>query len=344
MSALPAKKLSTPTSTVDAILITGVDSKYFLMACLLYQSLKPTALAKNFFVLDFGLQEEERAFFKAKGVLVDSPARDPAGVPHTHPWALKALLYDYVATIPSASNIIWIDSDIIVNRNFDAALRSLLDDMTADDAAVAASPEMMISDFMVAFAHLTIGPFIRAHAERKIPFTVDYYNSGFIIFRSMGLLKEWGELAKSSPFHEMFDQNLFNLLLHGGIKVQALPRKRWNFHGSDFDDPEVDSADPMVLHVTSHRAPLHYKVYQCWFAGRQSHRYELRLCIRKHFLDRQFALLEQFVSSEHAALSTCHLLPAQWSAGQSFISWNLSGDQACPCKSGKSYEHCHGVA
>jgi lipopolysaccharide biosynthesis glycosyltransferase len=328
----------------DTILITGVDSKYFLMACLLYQSLKPTSLAKNFFILDFGLQDEEKAFFKSKGILVDTPAREPADAPHTHPWALKAMLYDYVGKLSPVSNIIWIDSDIVVNPNFGAALRNLLDGMASNDVAVAASPEMIISDFMVAFAHLAIGPFIRAHAARKIPFMADYYNSGFIVFRSMVLLREWGELAKSTPFHEMFDQNLFNLLLHGGIKVQALPRSVWNYHGSDFEDHEADGADPMVLHVTSHRAPLHYRVYQCGFAGSQSRRYELRLLIRKHFLDRQFTLLEQFVSSEQAALCACNLLPARWPDGKFFVVWNLPSDLPCPCKSGKSYEHCHGLA
>ena len=124
----------------DAILVTGVDSKFFLMACLLYQSLKPTALAKRFFILDFGLKEKEKAFFRGKGILVDAPAPATAGQGGIHPWALKAMLYDHVAKLPPASNVIWIDSDILVNRNIDSALRMLLDDMASKDVAVAASP------------------------------------------------------------------------------------------------------------------------------------------------------------------------------------------------------------
>jgi hypothetical protein len=316
----------------DTILVTGVDSRFFLMACLLHQSLKPV---KNFFLLDFGLKEEEKAFFKAKGILVDAPVK--AG---THPWASKAMLYDYVAQLPLAANIVWIDSDIVVSRNFNAALGDLLAGMAGTDISVAASPEMTIADVMSRFAHLNLWPFIRAHAERKIPFTADYYNSGFIIFRSAAPLKEWSELAKTTPFHQLFDQNLFNLVLHNGVTAQPLPRKTWNFHANDFDDDQA--ANPLVLHVKSDRAPLHYTVDRCGLAGGQGHGYELRLLNRKHFRDRQFALLEEFVSSERAALSACNLLPSDWPKDKFFITWDMPGNQACPCQSGKPYEQCHG--
>lgn len=320
----------------DAILVTGVDSRFFLMACLLHQSLKSTAFAKKFFVLDFGLKQDEKAFFKAKGILVEAPVMAGA-----HPWALKAMLYDYVAGLPPATNIIWIDSDIFVSRNFSSALSALLDGMAGTDTAVAASPEMTFGDVIDRFAHLNLWPFIRAQTARKIPFTADYYNSGFIIFRAMGLLKQWSDLAKSTPFHQLFDQNIFNLLLHDGVRVQALPRNMWNFHAGDFDAGE---GDPLVVHVTSDRAAHHYTVYECGFAGRPGRDYELRLLTNRHFLGRQFALLQEFVSSERATLAASHLIPADWPEGRFFITWNIPGDQACPCQSGKPYERCHGSA
>lgn len=319
----------------DTIIVTGADSKFFLMACLLYQSIRQTSVAPNFFVLDFGLNENEKSFFRAKGILVEAPG----GMGDAHPWAQKAMLYHYLPR--PASNVIWIDSDILVGKGFGTALHAVLDDMAHRQIAVAASPEMQTGEFLSRFSNLNIWPFIRALTERKIPLQTDYYNSGFIIFRSAEILNEWGALAKSTPFHALFDQNIFNLVIQGSA-VLALPRRIWNFHAGDFDQ-EFSGEMPLVLHVTSHRPDRNYKVHACRFARVKAGGYELRLLNARHFLDYQFQILEQFLASERAALAACGLVPADWPREKFAIAWNIAGDQPCPCQSGKPYQACHGA-
>ena len=143
----------------------------------------------------------------------------------------------------------------------------------------------------------------------------------------------------SKPGAGQFDQNIFNLVVQGGVRILSLPRRVWNFHASDFDE-EFSGEEPMVLHVTSHR-PEHYKVHACGFTGAQNGGYELRLLNARHFLDYQFQVLEQFVSSEKVALCASGLLPPDLPEGKFFVEWNIPGDQSCPCQSGKPYADCH---
>ena len=112
--------------------------------------------------------------------------------------------------------------------------------MAKHEIDVAASPELKISDILSQFPHLNFDLFKQALSDRHIPTDADYYNSGFIVFRTRNLLKEWNRLAGSTPFYALFDQNLFNLIIHNGVK--ALDRKSTRLNSSHSQQSRMPSS------------------------------------------------------------------------------------------------------
>jgi SEC-C motif-containing protein len=320
----------------ESVIITGCDSSYFLLACLLEHSLKRSGFSGKFWVLDFGLAENEKAFLARKGVLIEYPEKP---LPKMHPVVLKTKLSDYLSHLDRTATYVWMDCDILVAKSFPGELENLLAGMDERGSRLAASPEVKVQDILSNYPDLNVEPFRKKVADLSIPMQSDYLNAGFIIFRSFEFMERWKALAEEIPFHAIYDQNIFNLLAHGEPNVTKLPRLLWNFHGEDLCD--MNGASPHVLHLTA-ADPAHLQIYTCFIKGQPNSVYQLRMTNSRDFRESMFELVSSFFQSESGGLKAAGLLPEQVQASSDVLAWNVSRNAACPCWSGEKFKHCHG--
>src|SRR5690349_12567546 len=102
MSGLRNPSMSQP------VIIAAANSSYFLMTCLLMESVAKFAKSCKFFALDFGLTEAERGFLRSKQALIDMPVGVPGISPTAHPYFLKTVIARYLDAIDPSSPIVWI--------------------------------------------------------------------------------------------------------------------------------------------------------------------------------------------------------------------------------------------
>ncbi len=106
-----------------------MTENYFLMCGTLMESLDRHFPLIPFFVMDFGLSEGQKEFFRMRGMLLTMPAGFAKG---DHPFKLKSSLGAYLGEdfgVP-----VWIDADIIaVSDGTDDAVFDLAEAMAAGE-------------------------------------------------------------------------------------------------------------------------------------------------------------------------------------------------------------------
>ncbi len=324
------------------VMVTGCDSAYFLMACMLEQSLSRGGYKGEFAVLDFGLNPKQRDFLRRKGTLRERPETIDSG---THPYVLKTRMASYLLGMDPNAVFVWIDSDIIVGNQFPTRLDALCGSMAANGHTLAASPAWTLDEFLVKFPGLNIDPFKERLGDAPTAGR-SYFNSGFIVFKGLERVEKWERMAKSVPFHGVYDQNIFNLVAYAERGLTGIPRSLWNFHDTDFDDMSKVSFNgeqeiPYVLHFTSSREN-HFGFFGCVLEGDPGTPNQVRLSHHKPVRDLQFALLDQFLRSDGKDLSGSGLLNRKSGMQDGALAWNVRRNDPCPCLSGSRYKQCHG--
>lgn len=236
---------------MSVLLITGADRKFFLMVGALMHSLRCHAPNLQLRILDFGMSESQCRFFQAKGVLLPTPP-DLQG---THFFVRKAAMGDYVAGL-DWDTLVWLDSDMIVTGPLEAALAGLLGQMAASGAELAVCQDGA-GTLGAAAATPGFGPFGAILRDDGADLSRPYYNTGMLVCRSRRFLAEWRDFTLNIPFHAIFEQNAFNILVDRKEQPFVLPAERWNRHGdllqtspNPADGPDV-SQDGLILHATS---------------------------------------------------------------------------------------------
>jgi hypothetical protein len=324
---------------MDAIFITGANSSYFMMACMLMESIGAFAPMCSFAVLDFGLSDRERQFLRARNALIDMPGNIPGVSATSHPYFLKTAAIHYLNDISPSSTIVWVDSDIVLGSEIKESLYHVRREMEAVQSPIAACRECAIADILDS-AQLDLGPFREIVKEKGVSSDRPYFNSGFVVFRSREILTNWFNLAVMTPLHALFDQNLLNVLIHKESAVTALPQEDWNLHGDLLVESTLEpllrqGPLPKILHATSPQ-PDHVDAVSISFEQDFGRDYPLRFFRNPILRQHQFKLLTGFLQREfpESQRSTLSL------GGRTKL--KFSRNSACPCNSGKRYKFCHG--
>ena len=337
----------------EIVVATGANSRFFLMACLLMQSLKNSGL--TFYVCDFGLSTLERQFFAGSGSLLEMPLGNPRVANGAHPWVLKTELGSYFAAAQSWSKVTWIDADIVVADLFSQMLRALSSQMDREGLSVAAAAEGTFSDIL-GLKNLDLEPFLHAVEARRISTSTPYFNAGFVVFNSRSVLDEWASVAGATRFHALYDQNILNLILASSNKVLPLKQELWNIRGSllanSSPDAIVNGATPrgLVFHATSPNA-ADLERFACAMPSHATPQYEMRLFTNPYLRSFQFKLIDEFIAENQMALQAMGISvagidgrPPHCLSTQSPIRFCVPRNRRCPCQSGERYKHCHGAS
>lgn len=323
---------------MDIVFITGANSSYFLMACLLLESAAEFAPQCPFYVLDFGLSEPERQYLRARNALLELPEGVSGVSAASHPYFLKTAAVHFLDDIPSSAAVVWIDSDIVIGADLAAPLGSILSDMAANGSLVAACRESAFGD-VLGQTRLDVGPFEKLVSAKGLSADLPYFNSGFVVFRSRDVLSDWFALASVTPLHALFDQNILNVLIHGETGITALPQEDWNLHGELLDESALApllaaGRLPKILHATSSH-PDHIDTVQMSFTQDFACDYPVRFFRNPLLRQHQFRLLSAFIHREFPE-------SGDTAAFRRRTQLKISRNALCPCHSGKRFKACHG--
>jgi hypothetical protein len=344
-----------------AIIVTGADKTYFTMGCLLMHSVAQAAPDLPFYFLDFGLEEAQRNYLRARGVLCERPPSVPQ---NTHPIVRKTALAEYLRDI-AHDTVLWLDSDMLVVGALQQGLAEVITAMEAARSKVAACSVETIADLLS--GGWPMAPFVDALKAEGVSFDLPYYNNGAVVFRSREFLDAWWQSAQHTPVHLCIDQNLFNLLVLRDHRVTALPAAVWNLHGALLGaarataergivaGAELDMPSALILHPTSVRDQHHVTIN----VGQQA----LKMFRNPVLRERQLQTLLQWLEAHTDALAAAGIGNAgalrnaadahfpsagattvRSASGETVVKvWGKVGRlDPCPCGSGKKYKHCHG--
>lgn len=216
--------------------VTGINENYFLLCGMLMESLERHFPLIPFYVADFGMSEAQQEFFRSRGMLLPRPAGMKKD---DHPFNFKGNLG---ASLNAELGMpIWIDADIIAVSDGTQALFELAEAMAAEDARFAIATDRCAPDgkeqTLACMSEVLAAPLLRAHlAGHPALGAHPYLNTGWVMFRATDALDGWHAASAALEGDQLWEQNAFNLLCHGGAgKVRLLDARAWNMHGSLLD-------------------------------------------------------------------------------------------------------------
>lgn len=238
----------------EIIYVTGCDSKYFLMTAVLLQAFKRRCPGRRLWVCDFGLIDKLQNILSDAGILLKKP---PALEENQHPWVYKANLLKYVASL-NPDIVVWLDSDCFPVGPF------------ADDVEKIIGGKK-ISGNTIAICRGKVGKtweIASPESNRRffnIPSDCPYYNSGVWILSSVQVLQSWAQEILFVPRDGMFEQDLFNSLLHKyKTRIVELDSDTWNVTHEQLNTIDINSHNrvivngkqSLIMHVTGSYTPL----------------------------------------------------------------------------------------
>jgi hypothetical protein len=222
--------------------VTGMTENYFLMCGTLMESLDRHFPLIPFLVMDFGLSEGQKEFFRMRGMLLPMPAGFAKG---EHPFKLKSSLGTYLGEdfgVP-----VWIDADIIAIGDGTDAVFELAEAMAAggqrfaiasDQGIPGAGPPTLAANCRDMLMPALSG-FVRDHPQTA---QRPYLNTGVVMFREADTLADWRTTAEAFSGDQVWEQNAFNALCHlDPDRVRMLDARTWNAHGGLLDAISIDT-------------------------------------------------------------------------------------------------------
>lgn len=223
--------------------VTGINQNYFLLCGALMESLDRHFPLIPLYVMDFGLTEAQKAFFRAKDMLLPMP---PGLSGDTHPYTLKSCIGNFWGEdfgVP-----VWIDADIIAVGDGTAALLALVEAMADADlrfaAAASHSGPGTAMQTLAAARDSMISPRLTAMLEAHPDLAArTYLNVGLVLFRQGDHLEDWRGVTESFGGDQCWEQNALSALCYRDRQpFKMLDARIWNAHGALLDFIMVDGA------------------------------------------------------------------------------------------------------
>lgn len=239
--------------------ITGINEQYFLLCGMLIESLDRHFPLIPLHVMDFGLSEAQREFFRAKDMLLPMPK---GLTPQDHPYKLKGAMREYLGDRFDAP--IWIDADMMALRNGTEELLARWEQMMTEGKRVAVTtchgPPGGIAETLGSVTSAQPMPHLSAHiagsAERMQRL---YVNAALIFFGNGEVISDWRAKTDAFEGDACWEQNALNAILGDRLEdALILDARIWNVHSALIDEMSGDKSDlrcggrPAILaHATS---------------------------------------------------------------------------------------------
>jgi hypothetical protein len=305
---------------MNILYITGCDAPFFNSLLICLQSFAERMPGHRLFVCDFGLTGAQAEFLRGLGVLL---ARPPA-LASRGVFFCKSGLVQYLRhnghKVEDHDAVIWLDADITLMDVRSADFEAVIADLINARADVAACLEPVGRDVGQVIAQFpdasAIAPFDRMVADTGIDRGAPYLCTGLIFFRSAAVLGRWADMAHEVADHPLFDQNVFNLVVHQDrVPFLALACTDWQAYGDALDRVRLVPSGPgrrtaarlgehniKLLHTTS-SVPGHLLITTCRMTVRDLDLTgPFKLFLAEPLRQHQLQLLALFVAVHGEAL------------------------------------------
>jgi len=223
------------------LFITGSNAAFFNSLLICLQSFSDRIPGCRLLVCDYGLTPQQRQFLAELGqLLLAPPDIDPA----EDVFRCKAALLRYLryggVDLANFDAIVWLDGDLtLMNVGVDDFL-AVTTAMTANNAVIAACGEPSghnIGQMAVLFSDPAImRPFAEAIALANLDPALPYLSTGLFFCRSGEFLQRWDQQTQETAHHPLFEQNMFNLVLHRDqCPFLNLDCEAWQAQGASLD-------------------------------------------------------------------------------------------------------------
>jgi hypothetical protein len=222
---------------MNILFVTGSGSAFFnsLLVCL--QSFAERMPGRRLFVCDFGFTHAQAAFLRCIGLLLERPPElASGGVFHC-----KAGLLSYLRhgghDVGDDDVMVWLDADLTFMEIGVGDFETVIAAMSSARAGIA-GPEPLGRTIgqMLSTMPEGMAPSARVVAEAAVDPSLPYVSSGLFFCRSAAALRHWQELAHAVADSPLFEQNMFNVVLHRDrIAFLALDCEEWQAQGPLLD-------------------------------------------------------------------------------------------------------------
>jgi hypothetical protein len=217
--------------------VTGGNAAFFNTLLICLQSFAERLPGHRLQVCDFGLNGAQAKFLDSLGLLLPQPPQLAGG----GVFLCKACIAHYLRHRGQAEDdtVVWLDADITLMDVGADDFQMVAVDLTSAGAEIAACGEPTgrnIGQTIALFADARMAPFARIAAEAGIDLGLPYVSTGLFFCRSAGFLQRWAELATRTADHPLFDQNVFNVVMHRDpVPFLALDCEEWQAYGPSLD-------------------------------------------------------------------------------------------------------------
>jgi hypothetical protein len=264
---------------MNLLFVTGSNSGFFNSMLVGLQSFAERLPGQRLLVCDYGLHPAQAAFLRDLGVLLDTPPDLPA----RDLFYCKAALLRYLRHNRHPPErydaVVWVDADLtfmdVALADFDAVIAA----MRSAGARVAACREpggRSLAQMAGIADAAAMAPYPRAIAAAGADPDRPYFSSGLFLCDSAAFLTRWDELALAVERHPLFEQNMFNVVLHADqVPCVALDCDEWQAQADALDRVQLRPSRPgeraaaaigekniKTLHTTSPR-PDHLLIAPC---------------------------------------------------------------------------------
>jgi hypothetical protein len=291
--------------------VTGINENYFLMCGVLMESLERHFPLLPLHVMDFGLSDAQREFFRLKDMLLPLP---PGLSARDHPYKLKGAMRDFLGDRFDAP--VWIDADIIALRDGTAELEACWEQMESAGKRMAVTichgrPDGAPETFEFVTGAQPM-PRLRAYMQSDPALARRLYvNAALMLFRSADVISGWRAATDAYEGDACWEQNALNAILAPDLgDALVLDARVWNMHGALIDriggDPGhlrcggertvfAHAASPIIGHLDEGQMDLHF--------GGHTFRNFLKLFRHEGLRSRQMELLNAFLGNHLALLA-----------------------------------------
>jgi len=284
--------------------VTGINEQYFLLCGMLIESMERHFPLVPLHVMDFGMSDAQREFFRAKDMLLPMPAGFSPG---DHPYKLKGAMREYLGGFDAP---VWIDADIIALRNGTDDLFACWEEMQAGDRRVAVTTCHGRPDGVAETLGFVTGaqpmPHLRAYMEGN-PVLAErlYVNAALILFSEPDAISGWRSKTDSFEGDVCWEQNALNAMLGDRLEdALVLDARIWNMHSAlidqmndQKDDLRCGGQPTIFAHAASgiighmDEGPMNLEFFGCSF------HYFLKLFRHAALRERQMDYLTSFLGN-----------------------------------------------
>jgi len=242
---------------MKVVCVTGGDSKFFLHLLLLLRSFELHCPGQRLHICDFGFTEAEIEYLRERAEVLAMPEE----LRHVaHAWYRKGAIDLYLKDVVFDA-VVWIDADCMLLADVGGELAAL---SGATGAVVLAGAVFdsftAVIEENEAAGRSTIALFRDIIDGHGLSYDLPYVNIGLFFCRSRPLLEDWRRATLQVGPHPLFEQNVFNALVHKRGVLRLIDADAFNVTGPELnrlvrrDDGVVvnsKGAPVRMIHLTS---------------------------------------------------------------------------------------------